>query len=244
MDKNKLHIGCSSYATSSWRPLFYPQKLPKRLWFDYYCQHFKTYELNSTFYRFPTVESLLSWYGKTPDDFIFSIKVPKIITHIKRLKDCKEEIEEFYSVAEKGLKNKLACILWQLPPSFTFSPERLELVIHAMKPGFKNVVEFRNESWWREDVMNELSKNNITFCNVNYPGLPAEIRQNTEIGYVRMHGNPELFHSEYSEKDIEALYRDINNQGFKEAYVYFNNTASTAGIINALQFAKIHNRIH
>lgn len=244
MKKDKLYIGCSSYATPSWQTLFYPEELPKRKWFDYYCQHFNTYEFNSTFYRFPAIKNLLPWYDRTPDDFKFSIKIPKIITHIKKLKDCEEEIAEFYLVSSEGFKNKLACILWQLPPSFNFSPERLKLIIGAIDPNFKNVVEFRHGSWWRADVIKELRENNITFCNVNYPKLPTSIQQTTSIGYVRMHGNPELFYSEYTKEEIAALYQEVSSQGFKEAYIYFNNTASTAAIINALQFTKIHNELH
>lgn len=152
MKKSNIHIGCSSYATPSWKTLFYPDDLPKKKWFDYYAEHFNTYELNSTFYRFPTVQSLQSWYDKVDDDFKFSIKVPKIITHLKRLQNCDKEIEDFYLITKEGLRNKLACILWQLPPSFSFSPARLESVIRVMNPTFKNVVEFRHETWWRDDV--------------------------------------------------------------------------------------------
>jgi len=234
MKKSSLYIGCSSYATPSWKTLFYPETLPKKKWFEYYAQHFNTYELNGTFYRFPTVQSLKSWHDKVADDFHFSIKVPKIITHLTRLQNCDADIEKFYLVTDAVLQNKLACVLWQLPPCFSFSRERLELVVRGVNPSFKNVVEFRHISWWRDDVLEELRKNNITFCQVNYPNLPTDIQQTTPIGYVRMHGNPELFYSAYTEEEVDSLYRDIRNAGFQEAYIYFNNTASTAAIINAL----------
>jgi len=239
MENLKFHIGCSAYATPAWKNLFYPKDLPKSKWFDYYCQHFNTYEFNGSFYRFPTVKNLLTWHDKTPADFQFSIKIPKIITHIKKLQDCEKEIAEFYAVAKEGLRDKLACVLWQLPPSFSYREERLKSLIQGTDTDFKNVVEFRHESWWREDVIDLLNENHITFCNVNYPKLPSEIHKNLPIGYVRMHGNPELFYSEYSQNQIEKLYLDVQNLEFQEVYVYFNNTASTAGIINALQFKKL-----
>lgn len=239
MNKNKIHIGCSSYTTASWRELFYPKDLPQRKWFEYYSQHFKTYEFNGSFYKFPTVESLQPWYEKTPRDFKFSIKAPKIITHIKRLKECEEEISRFYSVSQEGFKEKLACVLFQLPPSFSFSPERLDLILQSMHPDFKNVVEFRNISWWRDDVKRKLEENNITFCSVSYPGLPETIYSTSPIGYVRMHGIPQLFYSEYSHREIEKLYDKIKAREFEEAYVYFNNTATAAGIINAIQFTHV-----
>ena len=239
MKKDKLYIGCSSFATPSWRTLFYPNDLPKKEWFNYYSKHFNTYEFNGSFYKFPTVENLLTWHDKVPADFKFSLKVPRIITHMRRLEQCDEEIKEFYQVSKEGLKDKLACILWQLPPSFSYSEDRLQSVLGVMNADFKNVVEFRHESWWREDVIKALDKNNITFCNVNYPKLPTSIQQTTSTGYVRMHGNPKLFYSEYTQKEIEALYDDINAVGFKEVYIYFNNTASTAAITNALQLKDI-----
>lgn len=241
MKMGNIYIGCSSYATTSWQPLFFPEGLPRKQWFDYYCQYFNTYEINFTFYRFPTVKSLESWYDKTPDDFVFSIKVPKTITHIKRIENCKEEIDKFYNVAQQGLKDKLGCVLFQLPPSFSYATERLENIIINLNPKFTNIVEFRHESWWKQEVMEKLSDNNITFCNVNYPKLPSSVVKTTENGYVRMHGNPRLFYSEYTKEQIKALYSEVKNLNFKKAYVYFNNTASTAGIINALQAKKINN---
>lgn len=239
MKEVDFHIGCSAFATPSWKHLFYPEDLPKSKWFEFYCQHFKTYEFNGSFYKFPTVKNLLTWHDKTPADFQFSIKIPKIISHIKKLQNCESEINEFYAIVQEGLKSKLACVLWQLPPSFNYSEERLDSIINSTNTEFKNVVEFRHESWWREDVMNLLRENNLIFCNVNYLKLPTEIHKNSSIGYIRMHGNPELFYSEYTQKQIEQLYLEIKNMEFEEIYIYFNNTASTAGIINALQFKNL-----
>lgn len=234
-----LHIGCSSYATRSWQPLFFPDGLPTKEWFEYYCRHFNTYELNSTFYRFPILKTLQGWYEKAPDNFIYSIKVPKVITHIKRLEDCEAEIEKFYDVAREGLKTKLGCILFQLPPSFTYSEERLEKVIKSVNPQFTNVVEFRHQSWWRQDVFEALIQSNITFCSVDYPKLPNEVIKTASTGYVRMHGNPKLFYSEYTPDQIKSIFEQLKDSGFKQAYIYFNNTASTAGIVNALEAKKI-----
>ncbi len=239
MKSDKLYIGCSGYATPSWKTLFYPEGLLKKNWFDYYSRQFSTYEFNGTFYRFPTVENLLSWHDRVPGGFKFSIKVPKTITHIKKLERCGEEIEEFYRVSHEGFKDKLACVLWQLPPGFSFSGGRLRSVVNAVKPGFKNVVEFRHESWWREEVLATLRENDITFCNVNYPGLPVAIQRTTSTGYIRMHGNPELFYSEYTREEVAALYHEVSSAGFGEIYIYFNNTASSAAIINALQLKTI-----
>jgi uncharacterized protein YecE (DUF72 family) len=240
MNKPDIIIGCSSYYNSQWKGLFYPEDVPTSKWFEYYCRHFNTYELNSTFYKFPTVKSLQTWYKKTPEGFLFSAKAPKHITHLKKFVDCEQELKEFYSACREGLADKLSCILFQLPPSFSYTEEHLELVLKSMNPDYNNVIEFRNESWWKQEVYDALAKNNITFCSVNYPKLPTDVIATNSIGYVRFHGNPRLFYSQYTPEELEHTIQDIvANQQLKEVYIYLNNTASTAAIINAQQLKQL-----
>jgi uncharacterized protein YecE (DUF72 family) len=240
MNKPDIIIGCSSYYNSQWKGLFYPEDVPTSKWFEYYCRHFNTYELNSTFYKFPTVKSLHTWYKKTPEGFLFSAKAPKHITHLKKFVDCEQELNDFYSTCREGLADKLSCILFQLPPSFSYTQERLELVLKSMNPDYNNVIEFRNESWWKQEVYDALANNNITFCSVNYPKLPTAVIATNSIGYVRFHGNPRLFYSQYTPEELEHTVQDIlANQQLKEVYIYFNNTASTAAILNAQQLKQL-----
>jgi uncharacterized protein YecE (DUF72 family) len=239
MNKGDVHTGCSSYYNYQWTEIFYPKEIGRNKWFEYYCEHFDTYELNGTFYKFPTVRTLQTWYKKAPEEFIFSLKVPKIITHIKKLDDCGAELEQFYSVIREGLSDKLGCVLFQLPPSFSYTEERLQMVLKAVNPDFDNVVEFRNESWWRQEVYDALAQNNITFCSVNYPKLPIEVIATNKTGYYRFHGNPRLFYSEYNAEELETIVNQLLDKGVDKAYVYFNNTASTAAIVNALDFKRL-----
>ena len=230
-----MFLGCSSYYNRKWVDIFYPADLPTKEWFAYYCKFFNTYEFNSSFYKFPTSKNLHTWYKKSPDEFIFSVKALKLITHIKKFVECEREINDFYQVCREGMNDKLGCVLFQLPPSFRYSPERLELISNSLSPDFKNVIEFRNESWWIQEVYDEFIKNNLIFCSVNYPKLPTTIIETTSTGYVRMHGNPNLFYSEYSSEELRKMFDEIRSANrFKEVFIYFNNTASTAGILNAL----------
>lgn len=239
MSNTKFHIGCSSFATPSWKSVFYPDDLPKKDWFQFYCTHFSTYEFNGSFYRSPTVESLDKWYDKTPDDFSFSIKIPKVITHTKKLVDCEIEVSDFYEIVSKGLKEKLACVLWQFPPSFLYSELNLAKLIKLLNSDFKNVVEFRHKSWWNKNAVETLQQTDVIFCNPSYPGLDVDLIDGGKIGYFRMHGVPKLFYSEYSQEEIQKLFNTIKAASYKEVYVYFNNTASTAAVINAMQFMKL-----
>jgi len=239
MKTTDIITGCSSYYNFRWAEIFYPAGIGRHKWFEYYCEHFNTYEINGSFYKFPTVKSLQTWYNKSPEGFLFSLKVPKLITHIKRLEDCERELSEFYTACREGLADKLACVLFQLPPSFSYTPERLELVLKAADPAFTNVVEFRNESWWTQEVFEALAATNISFCSVNYPKLPTAVTATTDLVYVRFHGNPRLFYSEYTAEELKRTYDEILATKCSRSFVYFNNTASTAAILNAVAFKKL-----
>jgi uncharacterized protein YecE (DUF72 family) len=126
-------------------------------------------------------------------------------------------------------------MLFQLPPSFAYNPDKLALIINALNFDFKNVIEFRNASWWIQEVFDAFIKNKLIFCSVSYPGLPTTIIATTSTGYVRFHGDPKLFYSEYSEAELSRMCEEIEHaKKLKTVFIYFNNTASTAGILNAL----------
>lgn len=236
----EIKTGCSGYYNRHWKKIFYPEELPQSKWLDYYASRFNTLELNNTFYKFPTAKSLNTWYKKCPYDFVFAVKAPKLITHFKKFNDCEREIGEFYLACEEGLMEKLGCVLFQLPPQIQYSEEKLEQIIGCLKPGFKNIIEFRHKTWWTKKVYDRLAKNKITFCSVSHPSLPATVIANTATVYVRIHGVPKMFYSDYSEADQQKLKAAIlKKPKVKEAFVFFNNTAGDAGILNAMQFQKL-----
>lgn len=237
-----IFTGCSSYYNRQWQGIFYPEGMPTKEWFAYYCTHFNTYELNASFYHFPTTRSLQTWYRKSPPEFIFSIKASKIITHTKKFVGCEAELAEFYKACEAGLKDKLACVLFQLPPSFHYTPERLALIIASLNPEFCNAIEFRHASWWTEEVHLAFRQHKLSFCNVNYPKLPPDIIATTPTAYVRLHGNPRLFYSEYHALELQVMLDQLAKLKLKNAFIYFNNTASTAGILNALAVQRSYRR--
>jgi len=230
----KWFIGCSGFAYKEWKEVFYPQGLPQSKWFDYYTQHFNTLELNVTFYRFPTLKSLQAWYDKAPDGFVFSAKVPRWITHYRRFEETERMLGDFYGLLKDGLKEKMGVVLFQLPGQFAYSTEKLHKIIAQLDYSFTNVIEFRNEGWWRKDVMQLLKKNNIGFCGVSFPKLPDDAVINTTMPYYRFHGVPKLFYSQYSKAFVKKIYEQlVTKKSAKTIYVYFNNTATQAAINNA-----------
>lgn len=226
-----LYIGTSGYSYPYWKGRFYPDKLPASKWLAYYATQFNTLELNNTFYRFPTVAPLKRSASQTPADFCFSVKAHKIITHTKRLVGVKDTIQEFMDIIQEGLGHKLSCILYQMPPSYTFSEERLANVVDHLSSDKRNVIEFRHASWWTPSVYAPLRKHHINFCSVSYPGLPVDNIITGDFLYRRMHGVPELFKSPYSEKELTGLYQELPAK--KKAFVYFNNTTFESGYTNA-----------
>lgn len=229
----KVYIGCSGFHYKEWKNVFYPAGLARSKWFGFYCEHFNTLELNVTFYRFPTEKSLEKWYSSSPEEFMFSVKVPRAITHYKKFTDCEKMLEGFYGSIRQGLKQKLGCVLFQLPPQLMYSEELLEKIIISLDPSYKNVVEFRHESWWNKVVLNTLKKHDIIFSGITYPRLPDDVVKTTKTLYYRLHGVPVLYKSAYSENFLEELAKKINHQNSKEVWIYFNNTWGTAAIENA-----------
>ncbi|MGN8068969.1 DUF72 domain-containing protein [Mucilaginibacter sp. SG564] len=228
------HIGCSGFHYKDWKGKFYPEDLPQRKWFDYYCEHFKTLELNVTFYRFPQLSFLQNWYGKSPADFRFAVKAPRAITHYKKFNDTTELITSFYDTINQGLREKLGPVLFQLPPSFSYDEEKLERIINSLNPSFKNVLELRHVSWWNDLVYQKLAKHHITFCGMSHPSLPDDVIQNTPIVYYRFHGVPVLYRSPYSKGFLQKIINAVKqNPGTREAWFYFNNDFDAVGVGNA-----------
>lgn len=233
--KIQWRIGCSGFHYREWKEMFYPPDTPQRKWFDYYCTRFNSLELNFTFYRFPQLVLLENWYDKSPASFNFAVKAPRLITHYRQFTEVRPLMDDFYGVIKEGLKEKLGPVLFQFHPKMTFSEDKLQEIVEQLDPACTNVLEFRDTSWWREDVYRKCSSHKAIFCSMSHPKLPDEVIINNSIAYYRFHGVPVLYKSEYPEKFLDTVVHSIEeNKKVKEAYLYFNNTAKGAAIKNAL----------
>ncbi|AOM78869.1 DUF72 domain-containing protein [Pedobacter steynii] len=219
-------IGCSGFHYKHWKGGFYPADLPAKKWFEFYCRHFKTLELNVTFYRFPKLSTLREWYQQSPDDFIFSVKVPRSITHFKKLNNTIPMVSDFYHLVREGLQEKLGSVLFQFPPNFSYTEDHLRRIMDNVDPTFENVVEFRHASWWNDEAIRKLGEKDIAFCGMSHPDFPPELIGNTDHLYYRMHGNEQLYASGYSNIELSRLLHKIQEQKHvKRIYIYFNNDA-------------------
>jgi uncharacterized protein YecE (DUF72 family) len=226
-------IGCSGFHYADWKEIFYPTGLPQKKWFDYYCTHFNTLELNVTFYRFPQLQFLENWYNISPPGFDFSVKAPRLITHYKQFLDTQRLLGDFYGTTREGLRDKLGCILFQMPARVAYSEKMMERILTQLDTSFVNMVEFRHESWWQPQVFARLAASNIGFCGHSYPLLPDNVVCNIPVAYYRFHGLPKVYYSQYKRAFIEQVVQQVEAAGVRKAYVYFNNTATIAAIRNA-----------
>jgi uncharacterized protein YecE (DUF72 family) len=239
-----LRIGCSGFLYDHWRRNFYPEGLSKNHWLEYYCKHFKTVELNVTFYRLPERETFSRWYLSTPENFVFSLKGSRFITHVKKLKDCAEPIEAFFSRASL-LKEKLGVILWQFPPTFTIDIERLKDFINTLKTySIKTTFEFRNKTWINKKVIDLLEKENVAFCMADYPEFLEKLPITSDFVYIRRHGKEGSYATSYNTDMLKQDAKKI--RGFlkqkKDVFIYFNNDASGFAPKNAAELITLLNK--
>jgi uncharacterized protein YecE (DUF72 family) len=238
-------IGCSGFHYPEWKDIFYPPTVRQKEWFEFYCRHFNTMEFNVTFYKFPRVESLSQYYIRSPRDYFFSVKAPRLITHFRKFKDAQRYLSDFYHAVSAGLNEKLGPVLFQFPVNFEFKEEYLERLVSLTDKSFINVMEFRHESWWTDHVLRVFADNNLTFCGQSHPELPDDVIKTSETIYYRFHGVPHLYASSYKTSKLEQVAMEMNSyENVRDVYVFFNNTADGSAIRNARQFQKISDLVH
>jgi uncharacterized protein YecE (DUF72 family) len=229
-----LYIGCSGWYYNDWIKTFYPNNLDKREWLIFYSKHFNSVEVNSTFYRFPNINMVEGWYNKTPKNFYITLKANRQITHIKKLKNVNHLLKNFYQYAN-FIKDKLGCILFQLHPNIKKDIKLLEEFINILDEKKKNVIEFRNISWYNKKVYNILEENNIGFCIVSAPKLPEKVIITANFGYIRFHGKKNWYNYKYSKNELNRWVKKIKNINLNELFIYFNNDYNAYAVSNCKQ---------
>src|SRR5690349_11683156 len=142
----KYNIGCSGWFYWHWRNIFYSEDITRNEWFSHYADNFKTVELNAPFYSWPTIATVKTWIKQAGRRrFIYTVKVCELITHIKRFKGTKQLVKDFGLIADL-LGARMGCFLYQLPPSYHYTPARLRDILGQLDPRRRNVVEFRHKS--------------------------------------------------------------------------------------------------
>ena len=232
---NNLYIGTSGWHYDHWWHRFYPEKLTKAKWLQFYASHFTTVELNNSFYRLPSEAAFTNWRDSSPANFTFAVKVSRFITHIKRLKNTEEAVETFVSRA-KILGEKLGPLLYQLPPNMHRNDERLESFLSILPRELKHVFEFRHQSWLEQEVFETLHKYNIGLCVFDMPSLSCPLVATADFAYIRFHGSTGLYFSCYSDEELADWSKRLASlaANLKAIYIYFNNDAEAFAVRNAI----------
>lgn len=233
----KIYVGTSGWNYKHWmNGKFYPRSCPQSEWLDFYAGRFVTVEINNSFYRLPAPETFAAWARKTPNDFIFAVKVSRFITHIKRLKDPQESVKLFLKNSSR-LGKKLGPLLFQLPPQMKIDLDRLKGLIRVLsrRKNLKVALEFRHESWFTEEVFDLAEKAGWTVCLADWLDAGREIPVVGPFAYIRRHGRTARYASCYSDAQLEedaGLATKVAQEG-KSVYIYFNNDAHAYAIKNA-----------
>ena len=229
----EYYVGCSGWFYWHWRGAFYPAELPTSAWFAHYVRRFQTVELNAPFYSWPTLANVRSWLRQAGRrKFVYTVKVSELITHTKRFRGTATLVRDFGHIADL-LGKRMGCFLFQLPPSFHYTPARLKSIVAQLDPARRNVMEFRHRSWWNEKVYAAFRAAGIIFCSCSGPRLPDELVKTADEIYVRFHGVRQWYRHNYATEELEVWARRIRESGTTQIYAYFNNDRDAHAIKNA-----------
>jgi len=240
MGKSRSYIGTSGWQYNHWIGTFYPKDVKQADRFQYYLKFFNTVELNSPFYRLPGKEIFIKWRKSVPEDFIFSVKANRFITHMKKLKDPAESLDKMLEHT-MALKEKLGPILFQLPPGWKINAERLRNFISELPPGLRYTFEFRNQTWYEEDIFELLKEYNCSFCIYELEGHITPFKITADFVYVRLHGPGAKYSGSYSDKVLKTWSKRciewMNDK--KDVYVYFDNDQAAYAPFNAIRLKEL-----
>lgn len=208
--KFQLYVGCSGWSYKSWKGPFYPLNLDNSYWLNYYSQIFDYVEIDSSFYRIPSALMVKNWYKKTPENFRFTVKFPKVITHDKRLKNVGKELEYFFE-AITPLHNKILSLLIQLPPSLGISEglERCKKLLSQLQDyKFRYAVEVRHRSWFQDLAYNFFGSNNICLVWSQLADIQTPPVVTSDFLYLRFIGDRSII----NEKDFGKIQKDRSEE--------------------------------
>ena len=217
-----FHVGTSGYSYPEWKGTFYPAKMPAKQMLGFYGSHFRTVEINNTFYRPPTAQLLETWAAQVPANFRFVLKAPQEITHVKRLAGVGEMVSSLFEAAVT-LKERLGPVLFQLPPNFKKDVPRLREFL-TMLPKCRAAFEFRHASWFDDEVFTLLREHGVGMCVADAgDDLEVPFVSTADFGYLR------LRRPDYDDTALAAWAKQMRSQAWRDCFVFFKHEDAGAG---------------
>jgi uncharacterized protein YecE (DUF72 family) len=230
----QLRVGTSGWNYPEWKGSFYPDDITPAGMLSYYAQRFSSVEVNNTFYRMPTARAVEGWAAAVPARFTFVLKAPQRITHFARLRDVDDPVRFFCDTA-RGLGDKLGPLLFQLPPNFKVDTGRLADVLALLPPGVRAAFEFRNPTWFDEEVYTRLAARNAALCVADNDDGATPAVATADWGYLRLRATG------YADEALRGWLTTIRRigAGWHDAYVFFKHEDRGTGPALAARLAAL-----
>ena len=229
-------MGCSGWNYADWRGVLYPPGCPQRKWLARYAEVFDTVEVNTTFYRLPSLDAVRGWVQQTPPGFTFAVKSSRYLTHIKRLTDMERGVARLLERLEPLTASpKVGPMLWQLPGNFRRDDERLAFALERLPPG-RHAFEFRHESWFAEEVLAALRAHGVALTIGDHPERPWQPHELTaDFSFVRLHYGHRGRRGNYSATELDEWAKELERLARRaDVFAYFNNDWEGFAVRNAL----------
>jgi uncharacterized protein YecE (DUF72 family) len=230
-------VGTSGWQYNDWRGRFYPKDLPKAKWLPYFSAAFPTVEVNNTFYTLPREETFVAWREASADGFVITIKASRYITHIRRLRDCRDPLQLLWSRCER-LREKLGPVLFQLPPNLKADNDLLRGFLRLLPKAIRAAFEFRHDSWETEETYGALDDAGCALVLADRPGARVPEIVTGGWGYIRFHKGT-LLTPGYRRPKLRRWADRIARMAAWDTFVYFNNDTGGAAVRDARTFTEL-----
>jgi uncharacterized protein YecE (DUF72 family) len=228
-----LYVGTSGYSYKEWKGSFYPENTSPKEMLSFYSSRFKSVELNNTFYRVPQPSMIETWKAQVPENFRFSIKASQGITHFRRLKDATQPTRLMLETVS-ALEDRLGAVIFRLPSDMKKDLKRLESFLKQLPRDTPIAFDFRNETWFDDEVFELLRTENRALVVSDTEDLPTIYREKTaDWGYLR------LRRVQYSDSDLKKWIKWMRAQKWSDSYVFFRHEDEGTGPKLAAQFIKL-----
>jgi uncharacterized protein YecE (DUF72 family) len=230
-----VYVGTSGFAHKEWKGKFYPEKISPKDMLRFYAGRLKTVEINNTFYHMPNGTVLTSWADQVPSDFVFALKAPQVITHMKRLNHVSSEAGYLFK-SLSVLDRKLGPVLFQFPASFHANVPALEAFLDLVPGNAACAFDFRSPTWLEGGVPDLLRKKGCSWCIEDTDENPAQkIISTATWGYLR------LRRSDYTDADLSHWAESVLSQKWEKAFVFFKHEDEAKGPELAMRFQELIN---
>lgn len=233
-------IGTSGWYYPHWVGPLFPRAMPRIDWLSHYARRFRCVEINHSFYRLPRADSVRTWLQRTPRDFRFTLKASRFITHMKKLQDCREPLDTLLAFA-KPFGERLAAVLFQLPPHWRVNLGRLDEFLALLPQRPACAIEFRDPSWFVDDVYRLLEGYGVGFCQFDLAGFASPTVVTDRLVYVRLHGPEVAYAGSYADADLRAWAARLGDWDAHghDVFVFFDNDRDAAAVRDADRLARL-----